>query len=111
MSDHCSTITALEQAIEAERTALFEADAEQVLQLSARKEELVAQLVHEGPPKDDPERFKQVVSDLRENLLLLVYARGCVQDSIAAHAAAHHRTYHPRVAPALRIEGRVDTTV
>ena len=100
----------MEATIAAERVAIREADAARVLQLAEDKERLVAQLAQSGLSADEAPQLQGVVEQLRENLLLLVYARGCVKDRLEACLPSAN-TYQPRGASPTRLATRLNALV
>jgi hypothetical protein len=67
----------------AERDAVVAADSARVLELSAEKEVVMAELLARGVHRQvDPAAWRELVEDLRRGLLLLVHARACAKDVV-----------------------------
>jgi len=83
------TLTEMEKLLEDERTAIRQIDVDQLDQFADRKLALMQLLTEDGlnGRHDLSERFGAMVTQLRDNGVLLAHARNCVRDVIQVVAA------------------------
>jgi len=84
-----TTLDHIEALLDEERSAIARADSARVMELSVEKEGAMNALLA-GGIGDHPEllpQFRRMTERLRENLVLLVHARACVNDVLSTFAA------------------------
>jgi hypothetical protein len=83
------TLTEMEQLLEDEQTAIRQIDVDGLDQFADRKLALMQSLTDNGLTgrSDLAERFGALVTQLRDNGVLLAHARNCVRDVIQVVAA------------------------
>lgn len=85
-----TTLDDIEALLDEERRAIARADSARVMELSLEKERAMNALLR-GGIGDHPEllpQFRRMTERLRENLVLLVHARACINDVLSVFSAA-----------------------
>lgn len=85
--DRESALSRFECLIDEERVAIRQSDTDSVIALGQEKEALMNTLAETGIDRACESRFRAIVEGLRQNSVLLVFARNVVRDVIQAVTA------------------------
>jgi len=83
-------IDRFEQVLSEERRAIQQVDTQLVVDLASEKEALMRTLATDAGTADDAfqARLAALITRMRENLVLLVHAKACIQDVVQSLTAA-----------------------
>ena len=85
--DRNTALSRFECLIDEERVAIRQCDVDAIVHLSEEKEALMRTLADNGIDRECESRFRAIVEGLRENSILLVFARNVARDVIQAVTA------------------------